>query len=77
MIAELHEMVAEDSRVMVLWVCCRTFTGTQSFGPLQPNGRHFEATVMNLYRFNERGLIYDDVAAEGMFGIFKCLQISS
>jgi predicted ester cyclase len=59
---KLEDMVADANTVAVQWTCSGTFTGAQPFAGVQPNGRRFSTTVMNFYKFDENGLIVDDIA---------------
>ena len=68
---KLEDMVADANTVAVQWTCSGTFTGTQPFAGVQPNGRRFSTTVMNFYKFDENGLIIDDIAGIGVAGILK------
>ena len=68
---KLEDMVADANTVAVQWTCSGTFTGTQPFAGVQPNGRRFSTTVMNFYKFDENGLIVDDIAGVGVAGILK------
>ena len=68
---KLEDMVADANTVAVQWTCSGTFTGAQPFAGVQPNGRRFSTTVMNFYKFDENGLIVDDIAGVGIAGILK------
>ena len=68
---KLEDMVADATTVAAQWTCSGTFTGTQPFAGVQPNGRRFSTTVMNFYKFDENGLIIDDIAGVGVAGILK------
>ncbi len=54
-----------------LWTCSGTFTGKAPFAGVKPNGRAFSTTVMNFYKFDDDGMIVDDIAATGMLGILQ------
>lgn len=71
---KLEDMVADANTVAVQWTCSGTFTGTQPFAGVQPNGRRFSTTVMNFYKFDENGLIIDDIAGVGVAGILKGIE---
>ncbi len=68
---KLEEMVADERTVAVRWTCSGTFTGPRPFAGVEPNGRTFSTSVMNFYKFDEDGLIVDDIAATGMLGILQ------
>ena len=68
---KLEDMVADANTVAVQWTCSGTFTGTQPFAGVQPNGRRFSTTVMNFYSFDDDGKICKDVAATGIAGILQ------
>ena len=68
---KLVDMVADERTVAVQWTCSGTFTGAQPFAGLQPNGRAFSTTVMNFYKFDDDGLIIDDIAGVGIAGILS------
>jgi steroid delta-isomerase-like uncharacterized protein len=71
---KLEEMVAEGNVVVVRWTNSGTHDG--EFLGLAPTGKHFSATMMNFYYFNDEGKIINDVAAEGMIGILRPLGLS-
>lgn len=68
---KLEDMVADERTVAVQWTCSGTFTGSQPFAGIQPNGRKFSTTIMNFYKFDDDGLIIDDIAAVGIAGILQ------
>ena len=68
---KLEDMVADEHTVAVQWTCSGTFTGSQPFASVQPNGRKFSTTVMNFYKFDDDGLIIDDIAGVGLAGILQ------
>ena len=68
---KLEDMVADEHTVAVQWTCSGTFTGSQPFAGIQPNGRRFSTTVMNFYSFDKEGKIFKDVAATGIAGILR------
>jgi len=67
----LVDMVADEKTVAVQWECSGTFSGSEPFAGLPPNGRRFTTTVMNFYSFDADGKICKDVAATGIAGILK------
>lgn len=68
---KLVDMVADERTVAVQWTCSGTFDGDAPFAGVQPNGRRFSTTVMNLYSFDDDGKIFKDVAATGVAGILQ------
>ncbi len=70
---EIVDMVAEDDKVAVSWICSGTHDG--SFMGLAPTGKKFSFSVMNFYYFNDAGKIINDVAAEGLFGLMTALGL--
>ena len=68
---KLEDMVADERTVAVEWTCSGTFTGSEPFAGVQPNGRKFSTTVMNFYKFDDDGKIIDDIAATGIAGILQ------
>ena len=71
---KLEDMVADEHTVAVEWTCSGTFTGSESFAGVQPNGRKFSTTVMNFYKFDDDGMIIDDIAATGIAGILQGIE---
>lgn len=65
----LKEMVADSEKVAVRWDMTRTHTG--KFMEIKPTGKKISVCVMNFYYFNKDGKVTNDVAAEGMIGIFR------
>lgn len=65
----IKDMVADADKVAVHW----DMTGTHSgeFMGFKPTGKKISVSVMNFYYFNEDGKVTNDVAAEGMIGIFR------
>jgi predicted ester cyclase len=70
----MEEMVAEGNVVAVRWTNSGTHDG--EFLGLAPTGKHFSATKINFYYFNDEGKIINDIAAEGMVGILRPLGLS-
>lgn len=70
---KIQDMAAENNVVAVHWKCTGTHDG--EFLGHTPTGKHFSASVMNFYYFNEKGKIVNDIAAEGMIAIFRQLGI--
>ena len=66
-----REIVVEGGTAAVLWECTGTHDG--AFLGHAPTGRHFSASIMNFYHFNEQGKIVGDIAAEGMIAILRQL----
>lgn len=71
---ELVDMAAEDDKVAVSWTCSGTHDG--EFMGLAPTGKKFSFSVMNFYYFNDDGKIINDVAAEGLIGLFRALGLT-
>ena len=71
---EIVDMVAEDDKVAVSWTCSGTHDG--EFMGLAPTGKKFSFSVMNFYYFNDDGKIINDVAAEGLIGLFRALGLT-
>ena len=70
---DIVDMVAEDDKVAVSWICSGTHDG--DFMGLAPTGKKFSFSVMNFYYFNDAGKIINDVAAQGMFGLINQLGV--
>ena len=68
---KLVSMVADGQTVAVQWKCTGTFSGSEPFAGIQPNGRKFATTVMNFYSFDLTGKICKDIAAVGIAGILR------
>ena len=70
---EIVDMVAEDDKVAVSWICSGTHDG--NFMGLAPTGKKFSLRAMNFYYFNDDGKIINDVAAQGLLGLFTALNL--
>lgn len=70
---EIVDMVAEDDKVAVNWTCSGTHDG--NFMGLAPTGKKFSFGCMNFYYFNDDGKIVNDVAAQGLIGLFEALGL--
>ncbi len=70
---EIVDMAAEDDKVAVSWICSGTHDG--DFMGLAPTGKKFSFRCMNFYYFNDEGKIINDVAAQGLFGLFEALGL--
>ena len=68
---EIVDMVAEDDKVAVSWICSGTHDGT--FMNFPASGKKFSFSCMNFYYFNDEGKIVKDVAAQGMMGLLQSL----
>ncbi len=68
---EIDDMIAEDNKVAVSWICSGTHDG--DFMGKAPTGKKFSFSCMNFYYFNEDGKIIRDVAAKGLAGLFEAL----
>ena len=70
---EIVDMVAEDDKVAVSWICSGTHDGT--FMNFPASGKKFSFSCMNFYYFNDEGKIVKDVAAQGMLGLLQSLGL--
>ena len=70
---DMVDMVAEDDKVAVSWICSGTHDG--DFMGLAPTGKKVSFSVMNFYYFNDDGKIVNDVAAQGLLGLFTALNL--
>ena len=70
---KIVDMAAEDDKVAVSWICSGTHDG--EFLNLPASGKKFSFRAMNFYYFNEDGKIINDVAAEGLMGLFQALGL--
>lgn len=70
----IKDIVAEDNKVAVMWNLTGTHDG--DFMGQKATGNKLNTTVMNIYYFNENGKIINDIAAEGIFGVFKALGLA-
>lgn len=70
----IKDMVVEGNKAAVMWNLTGTHTG--DFLGQKATGNKLNTTVMNIYYFNEEGKIINDVAAEGIFGVFKALGLA-
>ena len=68
---EIVDVVAEDDKVAVSWICSGTHDGT--FMNFPASGKKFSFSCMNFYYFNDEGKIVKDVAAQGMLGLLQSL----
>ena len=73
---KLEDMVVDERTVAVQWECSGSFNGSEPFAGVQPNGRKFSTTVMNFYKFDDDGLIIDDIAGVGIAGILKGIGVA-
>ena len=70
---DIVDMVAEDDKVAVSWICSGTHDG--DFMGLAPTGKKVSFSAMNFYYFNADGKIINDVAAKGLIGFFEALGL--
>lgn len=70
---QIVDMVAENNKVAVNWICSGTHDG--EFMGLAATGKKFSFSVMNFYYFNDDGKIINDVAAQGLFGLMTALGL--
>ena len=65
----MKDMVASEDKVAVHWNMTGTHDG--EFMGIKPTGKKISVSVMNFYYFNKDGKVTNDIAAEGMIGIFR------
>ncbi|MBR1424741.1 ester cyclase [bacterium] len=65
----IKDMVADEKKVAVHWDLTGTHDG--EFMNIAPTWNKISVSVMNFYYFNDEGKITNDIAAEGMIGIFR------
>ena len=65
----IKDIVEEENKIAVLWNLTGTHNG--DFMGQKATGNKLNTTVMNIYYFNDDGKIVNDIAAEGIFGVFK------
>lgn len=65
----IKDMVADVDKVAIHWNLTATHDGI--FMGIQPTGKKISVSVMNFYYFDKEGKITNDIAAEGMIGIFR------
>ena len=65
----ITDIVADEDKVAVKWNLTATHDG--EFMGIKPTNKKISVCVMNFYYFNKDGKITNDVAAEGMIGIFR------
>lgn len=70
----IKDVVAEGNKVAVMWNLTGTHNG--DFLGQKATGNKLNTTVMNIYYFNEEGKIVNDIAAEGIFGVFKAIGLA-
>ena len=70
---DIEDMAADGNKVAVNWTCSGTHNGM--FMGLPATGKKFSFSCMNFYYFNEDEKIVNDVAAQGMLGLFEALDI--
>lgn len=70
----IKDIVEEENKVAVLWNLTGTHDG--AFMGQQATGNKLDTTVMNIYYFNDDGKIVNDIAAEGILGVFKALGLA-
>jgi steroid delta-isomerase-like uncharacterized protein len=67
------DMVCEGRTVAVYWDHTGTHTGAPYLG-IPAKGKKMRARFMNFYYFNDKDRIVNDIAAEGMIAVMRCLQ---
>ncbi|MBQ9566400.1 MAG: ester cyclase [Synergistaceae bacterium] len=70
---EIEDMAADGNKVAVHWTCSGTHDGV--FMGIPATGKKFSFGCMNFYYFNDQGKIINDIAAQGMIGLFESLGI--
>ena len=65
----IKDMVVQEDKVAVKWELEGTHDG-EFFG-IKPTNKKISVCVMNFYYFNNEGKVINDIAAEGIAGIFK------
>lgn len=70
---EIVDMVAEENKIAVSWICSGTHDG--DFMNFPASGKKFSFSCMNFYYFNDEGKIIKDIAAQGMAGLFQSLGL--
>lgn len=70
----IKDIVAEGNKVAVMWSLTGTHNG--DFLGQKATGNKLNITVMNIYYFNDEGKIVNDIAAEGILGIFKAAGLA-
>lgn len=71
----IEDILAEGNRAAVHWRLTGTHDG--AFLGAAPTQRTISVGLMNIYVFNEQGLICEDIAAEGMIGILRGIGLLS
>lgn len=66
---KIKDMVADTDKVAVQWELTGTHNG--KFLNIPPTGKKISVCVMNFYHINSEGKVTNDIAAEGMIGIFR------
>ena len=70
---EIVDTVVEENKAAVSWICSGTHDG--DFMNFPASGKKFSFSCMNFYYFNDEGKIINDVAAQGMMGLFQSLGL--
>ena len=65
----IEDIIVEKDKAAIKWNLTGTHDG--NFMGIEPTGNKISVCVMNFYYFNENGKIVNDIAAEGMIGIFR------
>ena len=65
----IKDLIADDDKVAVHWDMTGTHDG--KFLNFPPTGKKISVSVMNFYYINNDGKVTNDIAAEGMIGIFR------
>ncbi|MBQ8458488.1 ester cyclase [bacterium] len=67
----ITDLVADIDKAAIKWDLTGTHDG--EFMGIKPTGKKISVCVMNFYYFNKDGKITNDIAAEGMIGIFRAI----
>jgi len=71
---KMMDMAVDNEKAAILWEATGTHDGP--FMGKEPTGKKLKFSLMNFYYINEKGKIYKDVAADGMYGILKPLGLA-
>lgn len=67
----IKDIAVTDDKAAVQWELTGTHDG--EFLGIKPTNKKISVCVMNFYYFNSEGKITNDIAAEGMIGIFRSI----
>ena len=69
----ISDMIADENKVAVKWDLTGTHDG--DFIGIKATNKKISVCVMNFYYFNNEGKVTNDIAAEGMIGIFRGIGV--